>query len=59
MAYRIDYYRAGTKIGSFPCPKPRSDVTAAARAGLRRFNADAARIFDDKGQELELVKTDS
>lgn len=56
---RQRFFRAGVMIGSFPCPKPRNEVTIAAKAGLRRFDADAARILDDKGQELEVVRVDA
>lgn len=58
MAFRIDYFREGTKVGAVPCPKSLDDVFKDAATGLVKHNADLARILDmdKKGKEVGVVK---
>jgi hypothetical protein len=58
MAFRVEYFRAGKKIGTDPCPISLEDATKSAQTGLIMHNADLARIRDmgNNGKEVGLVK---
>ena len=54
MAFRIDYYRKGEKVGAVPYPGSRQESLNAATNGLKRHEADEARILDmdHRGKEV-------
>jgi hypothetical protein len=57
MAFRIDYFRKGVKVGAVPYPGSREDTLNAAANGLDRHDADTARVLDmdHKAKEVGLV----
>jgi mannitol-1-phosphate/altronate dehydrogenase len=58
MTFRIAYFRNGEEVGRFPCPKLQHEVSAIAKAGLKRFNAHTANVLDETGKVIEVVKVD-
>ena len=57
LAFRIDYFRKGAKIAAVPFPGSRQESLNAAANGLKRLDADEARILDmdHKGKEVGKV----
>jgi hypothetical protein len=57
MAFRIDYFRKGVKVGAVPYPGSRQESLNASANGLARHDVDVARILDmdHKGKEVGLV----
>ena len=57
MAFRIDYFRKGVKVGAVPYPGSRDESLNAAATGLKRHDADVTRIrdMDNKGKEAGSV----
>jgi hypothetical protein len=55
MAFRIDYFRKGEKVGAVPFPGSREESLNAAAQGLKRLDADVARVLDHKGKEVGKV----
>lgn len=61
MAYTIEYFRAGVKIGATPWNEPLPQTKQVARDGLIRHDADFARILDTQagGVEVDSVRRQS
>ena len=57
MAYAIEYFREGNKIGDSPHQGPLGKTEEVAKNGLLIHNADFARIIDDNsGAEVSSVR---
>ena len=54
MSFRIDYYRKGERVGAVPYPGSREQTLDAAANGLKRHDADIARILDMDHQGKEV-----
>lgn len=54
MAFRIDYFRRGLKVGAVPYPGSLEDCSNAAATGLKRHDADLARILDMDHKDREV-----
>lgn len=59
MAYNIQYFLDGQKIGSTPWADTLAKTKQVARDGLIRHKADMARIINDEtGAEVDSVTRD-
>lgn len=58
MALRIEYLRGGEKVMVVVFLKSSDEAVKEAQDGLKRFNADSARILDmdNGGKEVGMVK---
>lgn len=58
MAYTIEYFREGLRLGATSWSAAIADTVKMAKHGLITHDADFARILDEGGAEVDSVKPD-
>jgi hypothetical protein len=58
MAYRIDYFRDGVKVGQVPFPGSLDDARRSTFGGMIKLDADTAKILDTEKnhQQVDVMK---
>jgi hypothetical protein len=56
VALRIEYYKGGTLVMIVPCPRSLDEAKKIALESFTGFNADLAKILDNKRKLVGVVK---